>query len=52
MRVRLLRIGARRAGLGGWSLEERAGRVGLGGGGWENGTRMVGQRGVAGRDGW
>ena len=30
MRVRLLRIGARRAGLGGWSLEERAGRVGLG----------------------
>ena len=32
MRVRLLRIGARRAGLGGWSLEERAGRVGLGGG--------------------
>ena len=27
VRVRLLRIGARRAGLGGWSWEERAGRA-------------------------
>ena len=59
MRVRLLRIGARRAGLGGWSWEERAGRVGLGVGvgRWvrEGGATMgAGKMGLVGwgREGW